>query len=164
MRVYQHITRECTYDQLKPEMRDAFQVFEQRHLPLLAGWNQQVLACVETTSTQVKISFMDRLSGLSEKVYYTGALVTSEFVVWATCGPRRKATVLATRLVDIELTRLDYAGVRDTGLDLFGLMIGGKERIATYIALGADPAAQKFELTFRSVLEKAYLAGSQAST
>jgi hypothetical protein len=159
MREYKHTTRECRFEELKPEMVTAIREFCQKNSLLPMGLDTQVLVCIETVSEQVKIGFMDRLSGLSEKIYTTGALVTPEFIIWVTSGPKRKTSVLAARLVEVEITKLDYTGVRDSGLDLFGLMIGGKERITTYIALGNDPAAQKFERVFRAALDKAYQGG-----
>jgi len=159
MREYVHYTRECLFEELKPAMVTAIREFIQQYAPLMQDSESKALVCTETTTVQTRIGFVERLSGLSEKLHYTGALVTPEFVIWATCGPQRKTTVLAARLVDIEITRLDYTGVRDPGLDLFGLMIGGKERIRVYIALGDDPAGDNFKRILDEALEKAYLSG-----
>jgi hypothetical protein len=162
MREYTHITRECLFEELKPPMVTAIREFIQQHAPLMQGSESKALVCIETTTIQTRIGFVERLSGLSEKLHYTAALVTPEFVIWATSGPQRKTGVLAARLVDIEITRLDYTGVRDPGLDLFGLMIDGKERIQAYIALGDDAAGQNFKRLFSAALEKALLDGAPA--
>ena len=159
MREYVHTTRECLFTELKHELATAIREYIQEHAALMGDSESKALLCIETTTVQTRIGFIERLSGLSEKLHYTGAMVTPEFVIWATCGPRRKTAVLAARLVDIEITRLDYTGVRDPGLDLFGLMIDGKERIRVYIALGDDLAGGNFKRILDESLEKAYLAG-----
>jgi hypothetical protein len=160
MREYTHITRECLFEELKPPMVTAIREFIQQHQPSMQDCESKALVCIETLTVQTRIGFVERLSGLSEKLHYTGVLLTPEFVIWATCGSQRKTTVLAARLVDIEITRLDYTGVRDPGLDLFGLMIDGKERIRVYIALGDDAAGENFKRIFSAALEKALLDGS----
>jgi hypothetical protein len=159
MREYTHVTRECLFEELQTPMVTAIREFIQQHQPTMQDCESKALVCVETTTIQTKIGFVERLSGLSEKLHYTGALLTPEFVIWATCGPQRKTSLLAARLVDIEITRLDYTGERDPGLDLFGLMIDGKERIRVYIALGDDAAGQNFKRIFGAALEKAVLEG-----
>ena len=159
MREYTHFTRECLFEELKPAMVTAMRAFIQQHTALLQDSESNALTCIETETVQTRIGFVERLSGLSEKVHYTGALLTPQCVIWATSGPQRKTSVLAARLVEIEITRLDYTGVRDPGLDLFGLLVDGKERIQVYIALGDDPAGQNFKRIFSAALEKALLEG-----
>jgi hypothetical protein len=156
MREYTHTSRICRFDELNPEIATALREFASKHPPLMAEIEAQQLGCVETTSHLVKISFLERMSGLGEKTFTTGILLTQGFVIWSTCGPRRKTTAAAARLADTEITQIFYDRTADTGLDVFCLMVDRTERNPVYIALGGDAAGEEFKRIFRAALEKAY--------
>lgn len=157
MREYAHTSRMCRFDELQPELASAVGALAAGHLPLLEEIETQLLGCVETESRQVKIGFLDRMSGLGEKTFTTAILLTPSYLAWSSCGPRRKTTAVAARLVDTELTQIFYDRTSDTGLDVFCLMLDRTERSAVYIALGGDSAGEEFKRLLRAALEKAYL-------
>ncbi len=156
MREYAHASRICRFDELNPEIATAVREFAAKHPPLMAEIESQLLGCVETTSRLVKIGFLERMSGLGEKTFTTGILVTPSFVVWSTCGPRRKTTAAAGRLADTEITQIFYDRAADTGLDVLCLILGRIERSPVYWALGGDAAGEEFKRIFHTALEKAY--------
>ena len=156
MREYTHTSRMCRFDELNPEIAAAVRDFASKHPPLMAEIEAQLLGCVETTSRLVKISFLERISGLGEKTFTTGILLTPGFVIWSTCGPRRKTSAAAARLADTEITQIFYDRTADTGLDVFCLMLDRTERSAVYMALGGDAAGEEFKGIFHAALDKAY--------
>jgi len=141
-------TRECSLDQIHPEMAAAIQKHVETHNlgPIL----EEALICIETVSEKVKKGIF---GGGGDRRVVTCAIVTPGWLVWAVSGEKSGTAALSASLRDLQVT--DYAataGYRllpDTGIELSGELTGrvgmhGESRVSTFIGLGEEPAARKF--------------------
>ncbi len=154
---YQRTTRECAVAALRPELARAIREHAQKHD--LGDVEADVLLCCETTSERKKPGWLGKLMGDSDKVLYTGVVVTPRWLIWATSSAKGGPAVLSARLRDIEVKDYEvtpaYKLVEDTGLEVFGLMTGAAERASTFIGLGREPAAHKVRSVLREAVQRA---------
>lgn len=150
MSEYKRTTRRCAPSGLRPELaaelrrhaRDRFSV----------DVDAEALCCCETTSERTRRpGLFGRLLGASgEAVHHTAAIVTPAWLFWATSGEKRGTTALSARLADLETVGdFDSKLVQDTGLEVFGVLTGFRERGSAFIGLGTEEAAQEFKRILR---------------
>jgi hypothetical protein len=142
---FNRTTRECAYNQLRPELLAAIQKHATEHE--LGDIESDAMICCETTS--------DRKKGGGDKVIYTAMLVTPRWLVWATSGDKQKPVAMSARLGEIEARDYEttplYKLVQDSGINVLGISTGVAERGEIFIGLGKEPSAQHF----RGVLKQA---------
>jgi len=150
---YYRSTRECTFEQLRPELVATIRAYLDQHD--LGPIERGILSCCETTSEKKNKGFLARLiGGGPDPVHYTGLLVTPTWLIWAISGPKLGTVVSAARLKDIEVTAFSSPLIDDTGLEVFGFISGSPERVQAFVGLGAEPAAQRFRATLQAAMEK----------
>ncbi len=142
---YTRTTRECTFDQLRPELSTALRErAEQKQLGDLAA--TATIVC-ETTSEKKKSGFIGKLRGGA--IQHTAIILTPKWLVWVATDDRGQAGgVMWARLRDITAT--DYATtpnyrlMPDSGVQVFGLLAEFPERAQAFIGLGNETAAVHF--------------------
>lgn len=138
---YHRVTRECTLDNMIPELATAIHAHIESYE--LGDVLASVLICCETISTKQK----KKLFGNKTEVEIGSVILTSKWLIWAGGKENEKAGVLSARLQnlrveDYEKTKM-YKMIQDTGLNVFGFQTANGLG-DVFIGLGAEPAAQKF--------------------
>jgi hypothetical protein len=150
---YKRSTRECTLDQLRPELLSAFRGYLQERGRAEA--ETQIVMCCETTSERKKTSILASLLGEDrEEVYYTAAFVTPEWLVWARSGDKTGVTVVSAQLKEIRVKPFASPWVNDAGLEVMGFVEGSRTHMRGYIALGTESAAREFCEAVKQAVEK----------
>jgi hypothetical protein len=166
---YERSTRECAFDELQPALAAAIKEHVQDRE--LGDVLSKVLICCETTSERRRLGRLQalkaRLGGTydPDPVHYTGVVVTPSWLIWGTSGEQRGTQILSARLREIEVQ--DYAkelarfkevaklGIEDTGITIFGVIGGFRERASAFIGLGREEAAEKLKRVLRETIQKA---------
>jgi len=139
---WKRTSKEVPFEYLRPEMVvEISKHIEQYNLGSILS---DVLLCVQTDSEKVKKG----LFGGGE-IYYTGAVVTSRWLVWVTSGAKTQTAVLSAQLSDI--TVQDYARshfaklIPDSGINVSGKFTDTSENGAAFIGLDESSTANKFK-------------------
>jgi hypothetical protein len=150
---YRRFTRVCDFNQLRPELYQAIR--DHIHLEQLENVEKEILMCCETTSEQKnKGGLAAWLEGNVDTIYYTGMLVTPQWLVWGRQGDKTGITVSAAKLKEIQVNVFTSKFLKDRGLEVFGYINDSKKRMGGYIGLGSEEAAQKFgEVVVQAVEE-----------
>jgi hypothetical protein len=150
---YKRVTRECTLEQLRPELRQAIR----EHLAerKLVGLEVDIVMCCETVSERQKMSALGALVGDDpDQIYYTGALITPHWLVWARCGDKTGITVVSAQLEEIHVKSFASLLVKDAGLEVLGRMGEAHLYVRGYIGMGPEAAAQKFCEVVKQAVDK----------
>ncbi len=149
---YQRVTRECSFDSMKPALATAVRNYIENHH--LGDVETAVLFCGETTSTRQK----KKLFGKKVEEIITGVILTPKWLIWATGQENTPPAVLAARLSTIQIEEYEqsamYNMVQDNGINVSGLPTGDGVGTA-FIGLGPEPAAQKFRELLKKAVEEA---------
>jgi hypothetical protein len=144
---YTRTTRECTFDQLRPELQAAIRErAEQKAMGDLAA--TATIVC-ETTSEKKKSGLLGKLRG-GASIQYTAMALTPKWLVWVATDDKGQAGgVMWARLTDITVTDYavspNYKLMPDSGVEVFGLLAEFPERARAFIGLGSEPAAVHFK-------------------
>ena len=139
---YTRTTRECTLDSMRPEIASAIRAHVEKYN--LGEILSKPVMCIETTSVKAKKG----LFGKAETIY-TGAVLTSGWLVWASGADSASIGVLSARLGQV--TVQDYAQssfakmIPDSGLNISGLFTDASEAALTFIGLEENAAGKKFK-------------------
>ncbi len=146
---YNRTTRECSLQQMRPELSDAIRSFITSHE--LGDIEFEILMAVETTNENKKKGglFGGLRGGDKEPVHYVGALVTPAWLIWAKYSLKSGDVVSAAKLKDIEVSDFHSDTKEDTGLDLFGFVNQSPDRVRSFIGLGNGPSSNKFRETVK---------------
>ncbi len=150
---YTRSTRECAFDQLRPELRRA--ILEHARTQEIGSLADELLGCCETKSEKKTGGFFSGwFESGADQIIYTGALFTAEWLVWARSGDVSGTHVTAARLVDIRVKPYASLLARDNGLEVFGYVGAANSRVRGYIGMGPEPAAQAFCQAAQQAAEK----------
>jgi hypothetical protein len=156
---YRRSTRECNFEQLRPEIVTALRDHAQRYE--LGEVDREALICCETINERIKKpGLLGRfIGGDTDPVHYVGVVVTPRYLMWARSSAKPGVAVLSARLRECEV--LDYAHtpqaqlVPDTGLEVTAMYTGRTERGHTFIGLGPEPAAQNLRQVLKQAMQQA---------
>ncbi len=150
---YRRFTRECTLEQLRPELLHALREYLLGHG--LADVETQIVMCCETISEKQKTSFLASLLGEErDDTYYTGAFFTPQLLVWVRSGDKTGAVVVSAQLREIHVRPFASPLVRDAGLEVIGYVGDSRARIRGYIGLGTELAASRFCEAVKQAVDK----------
>jgi hypothetical protein len=144
---YYRTTRECSFDELQPELVQAMRdyITDQK----LVGIENEILMCCETTSekkTPNKSSGLLTLLGEGEPdmIVHTGIFVTPEWLVWARKGDKSGTLVTSAHFRNVKVKPFFSRFNDDTGLEVSGFIGDAPGRVKGYIGMGPGEAARKF--------------------
>lgn len=140
---YNRATRECSVNQLHPELRQAIRAYFQEHE--LGNLEAETLMCCETISEKKNFGNLGALlKGPQETTIHMGMVLTSQWLIWVRKGDQSGAVLTSASLKEIQVR--DYASIfaPDTGLEILGYIGHAKQQVRGYIGMGSEPAAQKF--------------------
>lgn len=150
---YIRSTRECTFEQLRPELRRA--ILEHARTLEIGSLADNILGCCETKSEKKPGGFFSGwFESGADQTIHTGALFTAEWLVWARSGDVSGTHVTSARLADIQVKPYTALLLRDNGLEVFGYVGDAKRRVRGYIGMGPEPAAQAFCQGVQQAAEK----------
>lgn len=138
---YTRTTRECTIESMRPDLSAAIRAHVEKYN--LGDILAKASMCIETTSVKAKKG----LFGKAETIY-TGAVLTTGWLVWASGTDSASIGVLSARLGQI--TVQDYAQssfakfVADTGLNVNGLYTDTNDPGSAFIGLEENSAGRAF--------------------
>ena len=151
---YNRSTRECTFEQLRPEIIDAMRMYAKKHG--LWGFEPDIVMCVETTSEKKKTGMVGGLlGGDPDPVHYLGIVLTPRHMIWARSGKKYGKVVLSAALKEIEVKDFASPLVDDTGLEVYGFVEGAEEKVTAFIELDDGLAAQIFKERLKSAITQA---------
>jgi hypothetical protein len=154
MSQYKRSTRECAFEDLQPDLRQAMHAYLlQRNL---AEVETQIEMCCETVSERQKPGVRLPFFGdHSDQVYHTGMFLTPDWLVWAHSGDQTGTKVMSAHLSLIHVRPYTSLVMNDTGLEVAGYMAGSNAAIRGYLGLGEEAAAQKFCDLVKKATDKA---------
>jgi hypothetical protein len=143
MSTYKRHTRVCTFEELKPTLKQALRAY---FLKLeLTDMETQIIMCCETLSERQKTNALEALLGENgDPVYYLAAFVTPDWLVWARGSESTKTTVVAAKLRSIHVKPRASVSSNDTSLDIDGFVEGSFSKVRGHLALGPEPEAEEF--------------------
>ena len=143
MSEYVRTTRECSVNQLHPELLHAIRkYFQQQKLGHLEAETRR---CCETISKKRNVSkTFAWLSSKPDTIIYTGMLLTPHSLIWVQHGNVSGTLLNAANLSEIRAEFYTPLFTNDAGLLIVGYIGNAKARVRGYIGMGADLAAQKF--------------------
>lgn len=154
MSKYIRTTKECSVNQLHPELLRAIQNHFQEHA--LGHLQAETIACCETISKRKSASEkISWLSGKPDTIIHTGMLLTSQWLIWVHYGDRSGIRLNAANLSEIRTEFLKSLFTKDASLEIVGYISNAKARVRGTIALGPDLAAEKFCEAVKEAIHKA---------
>lgn len=143
MSEYARTTRECSVDQLHPELLLAIQIYFKEHG--LGDLQIEALRCCETISRKKNTGTVaSMLGGNPDTTIYLGMLLTSQWLIWVHSGDKSGTRLNAANLNNIRTEFYTSLFAKDVNLLIDGFIGDANSRIRGRIAMGAGPAAQKF--------------------
>ena len=150
---YQRSTRECNFNQLRPEIQTALFTYIEKHE--LGEISNDVQLCWETTSEKKKKGLFGSLLGSDPDPYHViGIILTSHLLFWIRYGPKSGSVVSFARLKDITIRDFSYDQVDDTGIEVFGLINYFPERATAFIGLGKEMAADQLRASLKEAVNR----------
>jgi len=149
---YVRTTRECSLDELSPELAKAIRA--QVAAYQLDTNESAALICIESTATKKKKG----LFGGGE-IVHTGVLLTPKWLIWAAGKNNEKPAVISARLRDIQAQDYEksamYNIMPDDGINITGRYTDVTQQGMSFIGLGPEPAGPKFRQALHEAIEKA---------
>jgi hypothetical protein len=139
---YRRTTRECTLDQLRPELAEAIRAYAQRQ-----QWDKleaEVLACCETTAELISTNPIDSwLHGSATTITYLALIATPDRLIWA-FNTGANVGAASAQYKDMRLKIFTPKHTQDIAVDIYAHMDGTREKAGGRMMLDSGPAAQKF--------------------
>ena len=149
---YLRTTRECTFDNMRPEWAAAIRAhleklsFDEGELP--------AAACFETISTKQKKGIFHR----KPEVIVTAILLTPKWLIWAAGKEDERPGVLSANLSDIQVEEYEKSTmvnlVQDSGINILNVPTAAGFG-TVFIGLGPESASQKFRTALREAIKNA---------
>jgi hypothetical protein len=140
---YNRTTRECSVNQLHPELRQAIQRYFQEHE--LGDLETETLLCCETLSEKKNFDGLaSLLKDAQDTTIHTGMLLTSQQLIWVRKGDQSETVLNAANLKEIQVRAYMSILTKDTGMEIFGFIGNSKIKARGYVGMGEELAAQKF--------------------
>lgn len=140
---YTRSTRECSVNQLRPELRRALEEYFQKNT--LGELEAETQLCCETVSEKKEISWLASMLGEKpEGLLYTAMLLTSTHLIWARGNQQTSVNVNAADLKFIRAKPYASLLIKDNGLEISGPLGNSKAVVLGYVGMGPEPITQKF--------------------
>jgi hypothetical protein len=140
---YNRTTRECSINQLHPELRRAIRSYFEEHN--LGDLEAETLMCCETISTKKNFGgIISLLKSAEDTTIHMGMLLTSQRLIWVRRGDKSGIVLNTANLKEIQVRAYMSILAKDTGLEIFGYIGSSKSNVRGYIGMGEELATQKF--------------------
>jgi hypothetical protein len=150
---YTRSTRECSVNQVRPELYRALEDYFQKNS--FGDLEAETIICCETVSEKKAGGWLATLLGSKdEPVIYTAMLLTSTHLIWARSGQHPSINVNTADLRFIHVKPYSSLFIKDTGLEISGLLGNSKGMTLGYLGMGPEPSTQKFCDEVRQAIDK----------
>ncbi len=140
---YIRATRECSVYELQPELLQVIQNYFQEHA--VGNIQSDVVMCCETVSRKKNTGKVASwLDGKPDTAAYIALVLTSKWLIWAHYGDQSGTQVHSASLNEIHAEFYTPMFSKDSGLRITGFVNEKNSHIRGYLAMGNDPAVQKF--------------------
>jgi hypothetical protein len=140
---YNRTTRECSVNQLHPEVLRALRNHFQEHQ--LGELEAESQMCCETISRKKDAGgLFSGWTAAEDTTIHTGILLTSQWLIWVRTGDKSGTRLTAANLNYISVKQYASIFTRDTGLEVSGYIEGSRSLIRGYIGMGPESTTQKF--------------------
>ncbi len=140
---YRRTTRECTLDELRPELAEAIRAYAQRQQ--WANLETEALACCETTSERINTNRLDALlNSNADTITYLALIATPHRLIWAYSGGSVNPGAASAQYKEMRLKIFTPKHTQDIAVDVYARMDGTREKAGGRLMLDSGPAAQKF--------------------
>jgi hypothetical protein len=151
---YIRTTRECSTNELHPELLQAMQAYFQEHA--VGNLQADVIMCCETISTRKNAGkAFSWLDDRPDTTIYTGMVLTSKWFIWAHHGDQTGTQVHGASLNEIQADFYSPLFSRDSGLRIMGFVKENNTHVRGYIGMENNEAAQKFCEEIKQAILKA---------
>ena len=133
---WKRTTREASFQSFSPAVQQAIRDYAEKRE--LGDLGSAAALAVETTSVREK----RKLFGKGSERQTTSVLVTPDLLVWVV-ETDDGAVPLAAKRSEVEVKEFRSDLVSDTGIEVFGFMLGASERGTAFIGLGPGAAADR---------------------
>ncbi len=138
---YRRTTRECTLDQLRPELAEAIRAHAQRQQ--WNDWEVEITTCCETTAERISANRLDAwLNRRAAPITYLALIATPRRLIWAFSNDRIGAASAQYQQMHLKISRSKNS--QDIAVEIFAHMEGTREKAGGRLMLGSNPAAEKF--------------------
>lgn len=155
MSTYTRSTRECTFDDMPPEVHAAIQNHIEKYR--LGKIESSHPICFKTTSTWKKTGLF--ANGYETTI--TGMLITSHLLVWTGEMKNGKPVVMSALLRNIDVQDFEntamYGVNPDSGINISGRYSDVTKQGLSFIGLGTDSAGEKFRQILQLAIQKIHL-------
>ena len=143
MSEYHRTTRECTLDQLRPELVAAMRTYAQRQQ--WANLEAEVLACCETTTERTSTNPVDAwLNGNAPTITHLALIATPDRLIWAYSRDSANTGTASAQYKDMRLKIFTPKHTQDIAVDIYAHMDGTREKAGGRLRLDSGPDAHKF--------------------
>jgi hypothetical protein len=150
---YTRSTRECSVSQVRPELHRALEDYFQKNS--LGDLEAETILCCETVSEKKAGGWLATLlGGKTEPVVYTAMLLTSTHLIWARSSQQPRINVNTADLRFIHVKPYSSLFIKDTGLEISGLIGNSKGMTLGYLGMGPEPITLKFCDEVRRAIDK----------
>jgi len=140
---YNRTTRECSVNQLHPELRQAILRYFEEHE--LGDMEIETLLCCETISEKKNFGrLVSLLKDELDTTIHTGMVLTPQQLIWVRKGEQSDTVLSAANLKDIQVRAYTSILTRDTGMEILGYIGDSKGKVRGYVGMGEEVAAQNF--------------------
>lgn len=147
MSVYTRGSRKRDLDSMTPALAQALRQWAE-DLDLAAVLESAVAGCETVSERRHAAGVFGRMQSLPRRVE-CGALLTPEWLVWATLADDAEPRVVGVRLLDFDVvdyrTTDEYRRMLDNGLQVSGCIGDDAEPASCFIGLGEDPPGEAFK-------------------
>lgn len=153
MNAYTRATRECVLGDMHPDLTTAIRKHMAANQP--GDIEPTLLICCETTSTNKKTGLFAKSNGTT----LTGAVVTTQLLVWTNGNEKGDPVVASARLRNIDAHDFEntamYRVNPDSGINISGRYTDVTKQGQSFIGLGTDPAGEKFRQVLQHAIQRA---------
>ncbi len=140
---YQRTTRNCTLDELRPELAEAIRAYATRQ-----QWDNleaEVLACCETTTERTSANRLDAwLNGSAAAISHVALIATPHRLIWAYSSDRVRAGAASAQYHEMRLKIFTPKLTAGIAVDIYARMDGTREKTGGRFMLDGSPAALEF--------------------
>ena len=155
--MYERTTRESDWDRINPAIRQAIEAHIEKYE--LGPFTDDVLACIETTSSQYKKGLLGIRSNPVDRDMESvvAALVTPGWFIWGHYGDKTGTAVMTARIDNLEVLPYQHAAIfEDHGIHITGLWTGAVQRSQMFMGMGTESDAEEFKQVLKDAVEKAH--------
>lgn len=152
---YERTTRACTFDQIHPDLQQAFRDYFQTHE--MEQPQPEELSCCETISRKKEQGWLPKwLEEKEDATITTAILLTPLALIWARIGETQTQPVRAigASLYVIRVKTYTSILTNDSGLEIAGVIDNAKSFMRGQIGLGPEAAAREFCEKVDQAIEK----------